>query len=1122
MESEETNTSTSSSTITEYIYEDEILPEIEIRETVSIDSFLNDNPRFVALNKESIYTYLTQFFNTSKSLGILDLHTHIINDSSISLDTNIFVHVDGVRKNLEDISKWFDAYKEAQKAPTFKLKELLIAKLIYPFDKNRATTTAIDKQCILDEPYNIVLDVKEKGSLIDISKVLEHDSIEFPILGVYWKIYKQTPYTYIYESNVLFTPFKYIEWNINRPCTDLNKWIQKYVQPKFIDSLNFIQSIDSLRNYAICLYHNGFDIYNLSILQNKLLEKHLQKLLEDTDKDFKDTKNQKYPKIELTFPILSFIETMSKYFDLHTHQQEDKLYKFQSLIGSYIASLPNFQNDSQFVEPYTLFMQVIQATRTLEEIQSDISQLRIRDNYKKADSLLKEISASKTFVVLKDSIELYKKITQSIIDDKQYSFITLYNDMNDFKIGNDTSKYDGKPKMFQDTVYQENQYEEYVSFDEEESTPEEDGIDGIPDTYGDDFPALSELHNGIKDVLLFILPYIIKIKESSGLPWDINSWIRIYSSETQLKSRADAIREVIPEINSAILQRICGNSLDISMQIINDLNTIDLGNKLRSIYPKIYTDWQNSCKNAFYDGITMYILDSFESSVNGTLDFSIFNGMIAFADIWSPYGYPLDEKKSTVGILFYICNVATIHFPFTETPVQHTVIEEKTLTLATTKYILRLQKLQQIWNTKKTTLKQDNATQAKEALIDVTKRLLAKEKVNFMSTYVKAYYYLPTFIPKKDLIAFKKQPVWAQGCCLSSLDKNYTADNDWKQHIKPLWNMKNKLAEDRWLTNKRDDLTLFTSKIKQQKTKTNSKPNLKLPTEYFKAESINNMYVKQQCLIELPSSNVKISFDANDIWIQKTHYDIVDKNARDGAFQLASQCIKLAYRSSAKSDKILKVLADLIQLSDINHILLRLFQNINNKLETFKNTSNEYKILESTMSILHIMKDIITTFTKASGNEYIECVYKSRYILARAICLPGIIENNKLTKPDNVTASFYENILQENYNIVIRWTTSNTMLTQEEIQTYITKMREEQKKITLNKLDTLNVDDIQLMKDMKRIGLMKVFETQEKEGGEATDGNTQTPNEDQDGESEWLQETTDPEVNDDDTLSSIL
>ena len=240
-----------------------------------------------------------------------------------------------------------------------------------------------------------------------------------------------------------------------------------------------------------------------------------------------------------------------------------------------------------------------------------------------------------------------------------------------------------------------------------------------------------------------------------------------------------------------------------------------------------------------------------------------------------------------------------------------------------------------------------------------------------------------------------------------------------------------------------------------------------------------------------------------------------------------------------KADKILTIIETLFQLNDIYHILLKIIQSIITKIEAVNEGSQEYIILQNTKEILYDMKNILNMFLKATGTEYTACVYRARYILARALCLPGMPHNNKMTTPDNVSATFYSNILKDNYTIITQWTKNNTMLTQSEIQAYITKMREEQKKTTLNKLDVLSVDDMQLMKDMKRFGLMKTLEktnskqapedTQSATNEETTQSNDNEDigihvevNEDQEGEAEWLQPSTDQDINDEDTLESIL
>jgi hypothetical protein len=82
------------------------------------------------------------------------------------------------------------------------------------------------------------------------------------------------------------------------------------------------------------------------------------------------------------------------------------------------------------------------------------------------------------------------------------------------------------------------------------------------------------------------------------------------------------------------------------------------------------------------------------------------------------------------------------------------------------------------------------------------------------------------------------------------------------------------------------------------------------------------------------------------------------------------------------------------------------------------------------------------------------------------------------------------------------------------------------------------VDDMQLMKDVKRFGLMKTLEKTKvvneedttpnessQPGNQTTDDDTGVQaevNEDQEAEAEWLQSSTDQDVIDEDILESIL
>lgn len=1128
----ETEESSTSSNIIEYIYEDEILPEIEIREVISIDTFLKENPKFVAIDDETFIILLNQLFTDNiKAKGFFNLHKIIINDYlNKDIFNNIFVHVDAVRKINEDITVYFDEQERAKRAPTFELQQAELNKIRYPFDSEKIIQ---ESQYILtdNEPSHIVLKNSETDPFTptDISKLLLIDDISLPVLGAFWKSLNIYKFLYLYETNTS-EPFKYIKWTnvaTNKKTEsqkedstkeDLQKthllsfdeWLRNFVQPQFKNVLSKIVAINSLHEYTILFGNAGYDLNNLTIYQTKKLKKHLDNLVNDINDDIKTKNNlSKYPQLTYIYPNLNYIESFQRHLDRYrAYFQEDRLFRIQETLGAYIANLPNFQNELENYDPYVLVTQVIQGIKTIEDIKNIIKQLHIRDQFIRADSLLKKLTASRTFLSIDDFKVLYNNVNNSIHDEVREPFISLYNDIHEVKIGNDISKYDGTPSTVQSTIYEETQYEVIIE-DIDNVTPEEEIYDSLPDKLYEEFSELENVHDGSKDILNYVLPFLIKIRDTSGLPWNINSWIKLYSTEVQLLSRINKIQIEIKDINLYILQRICTNSLDTSIQLINDLNNIQVSEKLKEIYPAIYSQWKDDCKEAFFHALAIWLIDLLELSVNGNLDFSILNGMISYAELWSPYGPPLIDKKTNNGIIYYISAISATLLPY---DIQSNIIEDKILKILIEKYKERTETLKDKWNKIKDKQdKQDKATQAKLSLIEISRKLLAKEKVNFSPTFVKAYYYLPTLIPKKHILAFKKQPIWAQGCCLSKLDNTYEADNDWKNDIKPLWSMKTKLAEDRWLISKRENLKIFI------KNRDNKQSNVQFEKQ---TECFISTKDKEE------DSTKQVIFKPNDIWLQKSHYNILYQEAREGSATLIKQCIQLAYQR-IKGDNIIAILNSIYQINDIQHILNKIIKHIFIKLQKVNDTTIEHKILLETKEILNDMKLILNQFLNATSTEYTSCVYRARYILARALCLPGIPQSNKLVVPDNVSSTFYANILRDNFNIITDWSKNNSMLTPFEIQAYITKMREEQKKTTLSKLDVLSIDDMQLMKDMKRFGLMKVFEktdTTDKVEVDSSKNDDDTGvniplNEDQDGEAEWLQPPTDdPDIHNEDIL----
>ena len=149
-----------------------------------------------------------------------------------------------------------------------------------------------------------------------------------------------------------------------------------------------------------------------------------------------------------------------------------------------------------------------------------------------------------------------------------------------------------------------------------------------------------------------------------------------------------------------------------------------------------------------------------------------------------------------------------------------------------------------------------------------------------------------------------------------------------------------------------------------------------------------------------------------------------------------------------------------------------------------------------------IGKDVLSKIKNTSHPIYI-------YALACVLALPGKVNNIfNFILPSNISSTVMETIANNNYNYIIEYAKSNSMMTVTEIQNYITKMREIEKNIKLEYQDELSNDDRRLLKDMKRFGL-KV------DMSDANNMNNPTQNEDDQGEADFMQMNTDYDRDDD-------
>jgi hypothetical protein len=144
------------------------------------------------------------------------------------------------------------------------------------------------------------------------------------------------------------------------------------------------------------------------------------------------------------------------------------------------------------------------------------------------------------------------------------------------------------------------------------------------------------------------------------------------------------------------------------------------------------------------------------------------------------------------------------------------------------------------------------------------------------------------------------------------------------------------------------------------------------------------------------------------------------------------------------------------------------------------------------------------------------------YILSRAICLPAIPESsrtNQLVITESVAAGFVANTIKSALDRLKKYIKTTTMPTMEQQAVFITNMREQQKVEVLAVLDDKNVEDRQLMLDMKNIGLASLVKKPEVANGQTQNQDEQAEDEyEAEAEEEYAYKGTNADQNDLDDL----
>lgn len=994
--------------------EEEILDEIEIREYITLDEMLKENPNFIVFSTEDLFTKFNQLLNNeNKTKTFLNLHKSVINFKEYPYYSEYTLpKLDLIRKRTDDISEYLEARDRAYTAINYAVQQQKINEFSQPYtwEKNQNTFNFVPQEGMI-----FILNKNDKG------KLLKTDNIdELSFIGAEWIRPTYTIENYLSEEYKKSKKYKFVKWESD--ILDYNEWVKKTILPSLENVISkSIHSLTDLSTLKAVLFRYSYRLDDFTDREFNILKTHLESIVEDDGIEKKKSGyKQSYIKLKDS-DLWDAIKENNKRFLLYTNEQNIK--SLEERITGYISSFQMIEKVDlkDPLEPYILAEKIERNELSINDVIKMIRTMNISVYQALAEKLYLNITAFKVPEIeeIEKNKEIYGKTYESYINERGSVFITNYIDFAEIKIGEDTSKYDGSPfaglaNLFEETM------NPYLTVD----NPEADKVieNDIEEIYEIEMPEISD---GTREIFENIIVDLIKIKNISGLPLNIDELLNIHKQYITRRSRVEEIKLKIPEIPLIIARKVCTYNLENATEYIKELTDEKLTENLLKIYPPIYNDWKKECKANLRIALTLWWLNLLEASIDKQLNFSILRGVVEHIHLWSPYGQPVEESKES-GILQYLSIIAS---DVTGSGVEN--IRRDMLNTANTIFENKVKGLKEKWSNYKKP--KDTSKRIRDIIAETIRAIKAKESVNVLGNYLESYIYLPTLLPHSTI---KKLGTWGHGCCLVTIGDRYDADIEWKDELKPLWRLKELLAKDRWLIQKRKVYRMFRL---EKEAEEKEKP----------------IYVEKN--LELEEKEVK--FVANDSWLLESHINKLTPDHPGSVYvnDLLNTTIERLYGtlSVKKRDAIKKAIKEIKTDTAIYNIIGFVATNLQKNIEN----SDIY---------LDIIKDIKRVLSQEKNMQH--PIFQ--FALSTVLALPGRINNVKnFILPEGISSTVMERINSANYEYIIEFVKSTGMMTVKEIQDYITKMREDEKNAKLTYQDELTNDDRKLLKDLKKFGL---------------------------------------------------
>ena len=1010
------------------IYDDEKLPELEIEELLTLDEMLEHQPSFVAFSKEEVHVLLQQLLGSDRKADTFaQLHSRVVHQEPTTT-RNVLFKVAGRRQRHDDESEaaLLEAIERARDAPNYVLQQQALRRAFLPLTSDEDG----ERPALSEIHANVIL---EDGSP---TTLLEDDPISLPVVEAKWSIPAQ--------RTAPDTPW--VPWTDGAPF-DVATWVHAHVRPTLESVLKEIPADYTLHSLQQVLERYGYKWESLDVAQQTRLRETLTNLdiPPHSDDGSAQPKDVKPFKLHKTTPLWDATEMLES--RMPGLLSEDMLQQREDMYGAFLQSIPPMAAQVDLPQPHEIVRQLQGGALDIEDAIQQVQTWFMRWKVETATRFLEKLrenapleTGAGNLALLGARMNRAFETTQALHPSS--SFLQSQSEMNEVKKATDTTAYDGVPTSSHGMVFEElgDEFAPGVEMGDEEQDDVDLPVDVVYDVPVPPSVAFG-MSEGVLEAFACAWTRLHRVAQATGLPCDPNAYTRQIANVVSRETRMHALLSLTPALSQDVATTVLVHDLNVAMMKIRELRSEELVATLEQKYPHIHKEWKDACHTCFVILMTEWWLDLMKRVVDGSLDFTATTAMLQYIPLWSPTGPPFDETgKSKTGVIYYITAVA--HGVYSDVSAEH-LVKEMTDT-ADRLFLERVEQLRKDWQSADAARRKiDRAKQAKQSLMDAIMAIKAKERVNIVPPYIEALLYLPGVLPAKRNT--NKTAKWVQGCCAAKLDEAFEADVDWKDAWKDLHMIKQGLAKKRWSQDPRPTLRMFSSDSASRiSPRKETKEHIAEVTDEVQETShadLNEMLAQQE-------------------WIPKSHVDMLTKKPMDVAGWSKQILTKMFARTKVSS---------MLQAMDImSHttLVLSLCTSIAALLPQSLSHIQQY--------IMAPMKRMLRNLHNGTNERFL-----LQYCFVTLCALPSTLSGSSITDPTNVTTDEVANVREAIYKLCVQYTKNGMALTSEDIQKYITKKREQQKQISLAKMDVLSTEDRQILQDAKKLKLTKLVEATE-------------------------------------------